>query len=130
MREEAHEPSTRARSRMRRVVGVATVLFWASAALMTVAALLSLVAPGLREVWSFNLLGGTCAALAMVSSAFLFWQELSANRQLMRAARRENRDIPREEDNEWTPKAWLYATALGISFLLTWYLVPNVLLTS
>ena len=92
---------------MSRVVGVATVLFWASAALMTVAALLSLVAPGLREVWSFNLLGGTCAALAMVSSAFLFWQELSANRQLMRAARRENRDIPREEDNEWTPKAWL-----------------------
>jgi|SRR5919107_1287483 hypothetical protein len=130
MREEAREPSTRACSWMSRVVGVATVLFWASAALMTVAALLSLVAPGLREVWSFNLLGGTCAALAMVSSAFLFWQELSANRQLMRAARRENRDIPREEDNEWTPKAWLYATALGISFLLTWYLVPNVLLTS
>src|SRR5919112_3729000 len=100
MREEAREPSTRACSWMSRVVGVATVLFWASAALMTVAALLSLVAPGLREVWSFNLLGGTCAALAMVSSAFLFWRERRINRQQMRALRREGRDISREDETE------------------------------
>jgi hypothetical protein len=45
MRERAHEPSTRARSQMRRMVGVATVLFWASAALMTVLVLFW-VAPG------------------------------------------------------------------------------------
>ena len=55
MREERGEPTMR-------FVGVVTVVFWASAALMTVAVPLSLVAPGLREVWSFNLLGGTCAA--------------------------------------------------------------------
>jgi hypothetical protein len=48
----------------------------------------------------------------------------------MRAARRENHDIPREDDNEWTPKVWLYATALGISFLIAWYLMPYLLLAS
>jgi hypothetical protein len=123
MSEDRGEPTTR-------FVSVITVVFWASAALIMVAALLSWGAPGLREVWSFNLLGGTCAALATISSAFLFWRELNANRQRMRVARRENRNIPREDDNVWTPKAWLYATALGISFLLAWYLLPNVLLSA
>jgi len=55
MREARGEPTTR-------FVGVITVVFWASAALMTVAALLSWGAPALREVLSFSLLGGTCAA--------------------------------------------------------------------
>ena len=60
---------------MRRVVGVATVLFWASAALMTVLVVLFWVAPGLREERSLHLLGGIFVGLALVSSGFLFWQE-------------------------------------------------------
>ncbi len=124
MREESRESLARDHSRLQRAVAVVTVLFWASAALITVLVVLSWVAPGVREAWSFNLLGGTCAGLAMISSAFLFWQELRSNRQHLRAVRRESRDISVEEGNEWTPKAWLYATAFGISFLLSWYLLP------
>ncbi len=127
MREEARESSTRDHSRMKRVVGVVTVVFWASAALVTALVVLSWAAPGVRDQWSFNLLGGTSVGLAMVSSAFLFWQELRANRQHLHAVRRESRDIPVEEGNEWTPKAWLYATAFGFSFLLSWYLLPALL---
>jgi hypothetical protein len=130
MREEAREPSTRASSRMRRVVGVATVLFWASAALMTVLVVLFWVAPGLREARSLNLLGGMFVGLAMVSSAFLFWQERRANRQEIRAVRRESREISVEEDEEWTPKAWLYATAFGLSFFLSWFLLPALYFSS
>ena len=104
---------------MRRVVGVATVLFWASAALMTVLVVLFWVAPGLRDDRYLNLLGGMFVGLAMVSSAFLFWQELRANRQEIRAVRRESRDISVDEDEEWTPKAWLYATAFGLSLLFS-----------
>jgi ABC-type Fe3+ transport system permease subunit len=124
MREGSRESLARDHSRMKRVLGVATVVFWVSAALMAVLVVLSWVAPGVRDAWSFNLLGGTCAGLAMISSAFLFWQELRSNRQELRAVRRESRDISVEEGNEWTPKAWLYATAFGISFLLSWYLLP------
>ncbi len=124
MREEARESSTRNHSRMQRVVGVVTVVFWASAALMTVLVVLSWAASGVRDQWSFNLLGGTCVGLAMVSSAYLFWQELRANRQELRAIRRESRDISAEEGEEWTPKAWLYATAFGLSFFVSWYLLP------
>ena len=130
MREEAHEPSTRARSQMRGVVGVATVLFWASAALMTVLVVLFWVAPGLREERSLNLLGGIFVGLAMVSSAFLFWQERRAIRQESRAVRRESREISVEEDEEWTPRAWLYATAFGLSFFLSWYLLPALFFSS
>ena len=130
MRGEARESSTRYPSRMKRVLGVVTVMFWASAALMTVLVVLSWAAPGVQDEWSFNLLGGTCAGLAMVSSAFLFWQELRTNRQELRAVRRESRDISMEEGNEWTPRAWLYATAFGFSFLLSWYLLPAVFLSS
>jgi hypothetical protein len=128
--EEAHEPSTRARSQMRRVVGVATVLFWASAALMTVLVVLFWAAPGLREERSLNLLGGIFVGLAMVSSAFLFWQERRAIRQESRAVRRESREISVEEDEEWTPRAWLYATAFGLSFFLSWYLLPALFFSS
>jgi hypothetical protein len=124
MREETHEPSTRDRSPMTRVLGVVTVVFWASAAFMTVLVVLSWVAPGVRDALAFNLVGGTCVGLAMISSALLFWQELRTNRQEMRAVRRESRDVSVEEGNEWTPKAWLYATAFGISFLLSWYILP------
>jgi endonuclease/exonuclease/phosphatase (EEP) superfamily protein YafD len=124
MREGSRESLARDHSRMKRVLGVATVVFWVSAALMAVLVVLSWVAPGVRDAWSFNLLGGTCAGLAMISSAFLFWQELRSNRQEMRAVRRESRDISVQEGNEWTPKAWLYATAFGISFLLSWYILP------
>jgi hypothetical protein len=38
---------------MRRLVGVLTVVFWASAALMVVLVMLSWVAPGLRDQQSF-----------------------------------------------------------------------------
>ena len=130
MREEAREPSTRARSRMRRVVGVAAVLFWASAALMTVLVVLFWVAPGLREERSLHLMGGVFVGSAMVSSAFLFWQERRAIRQESRAARRESREISVEEDEEWTPRAWLYATAFGLSFFLSWYLLPALFFSS
>jgi hypothetical protein len=87
---------------MRRVVGVVTVAFWASAALMTVLVGLSWVAPGLRDQQSFLLLSGVSVGLAMVCSGLL-----SA-----------------EEGEEWTPKAWLYATAFGLSFFISWYLLP------
>jgi hypothetical protein len=132
MSEERGEPTTQTSndSPTIRPLGVITIVFWASVTLMAVLTILSMVVPELREVWSFNLLGGTCAALAMGSSAFLFWRERCVNRQQMRAARREGRDIPREDDNEWTAKQLLYATALVISFLFVWNLVPNVLLSS
>ena len=109
---------------MRRVVDVVTVLFWASVALLAARVMLSWVAPGVRDQQFFLTLSGTSVALAMVTSAFLFWQELRANRQELRAARRQSRGIPVEEDGEWTPKAWLYATAFGLSFFISWYLLP------
>jgi quinol-cytochrome oxidoreductase complex cytochrome b subunit len=114
---------------MREERGVITIAFWASVTLMVVLTILSVAAPGLREVWSFNLLAVTCAALAMVSSAFLFLRERRINRQQMRALRRESRDISREEETEWTPKELLYVAAFLISFMFVWYLGPNVLLT-
>jgi len=93
-----------------------------------VLAILSGVVPGLREVWSFNLLGVACAALAMVSSAFLLWRERRVNCQQMRALRQESRDISREDETEWTPKELLYLATFFISFIFVWYLGPNVLL--
>jgi hypothetical protein len=77
------------------------------------------VAPGLREERSLNLLGGILVGLALISSGFLFWQERRAIRQESRAVRRESREISVEEDEEWTPRAWLYATAFGLSFFLS-----------
>jgi hypothetical protein len=66
----------------------------------------------------------------MVSSAILFWQELRANRQESHAVRRESRDISVEEGEEWTPKAWHYATAFGLSFFVSWYLLPALFFSS
>jgi|SRR5687767_7697720 ABC-type Fe3+ transport system permease subunit len=131
MSEERGEPTTQTRndSPTIRPLGVITIVFWTSVTLMAVLVILSMFVPGLREVWSFSLLGGTCAALAMVTSAFLFWRERRVNRQQIRATRRESRDIPREDENEWTPKELLYAAAFFISFIFVWYLVPNVLFT-
>jgi len=114
---------------MRQERGVITIAFWASVTLMVVLAILSGAVPTLREVWSFNLLAVTCAALAMVSSALLFLRGRRANRQQMRALRRESREIVREEENEWTPKELFYVAAFLISFIFVWYLGPNVLLT-
>lgn len=48
--------------------------------------------------------------LTMVSSAFLMWHEFRAN--------------PVEEDDEWTARAWIYATAFGLSFFLSCYFLP------
>jgi hypothetical protein len=122
--EESGSSTPKDRSPMRRVVGVVTVLFWGSAALMTALVGLSWVAPGVRDEQSFLSLSGASVGLAMVSSGFLFWQENRANRQVNRTVRRENRDIRVEEGEEWTPKAWLYATAFGLSFFVSWYLLP------
>jgi hypothetical protein len=95
---------------------------------MTVLVGISWIAPGLRDEQSFlNLSGvsvGLAMGLAMVCSGFLFWHEVRANRQQLRAVRRESRDISTEEGDEWTPKAWLYATAFGLSFFVSWYLLP------
>jgi hypothetical protein len=130
MREESRESSTRNHWRMKRVVGVVRVLYWRSAALTTLLVVLSWGVPGVGEEWSFNLLGTTCVGLAMVSSASLFWQELRANRQELRAVRQESRDISLEEGKEWTPKAWLHATALGLSFSLSWHMLPALFFSS
>jgi ABC-type Fe3+ transport system permease subunit len=126
MSEERGQPTTQTTndSPTIRPRGVITIVCWASVTLMAVLVILSMVVPGLREVWSFNFLGGTCAGLALICSAYLFWQELRSNRQEMRAVRRESRDIPVEEGDEWTPRAWLYALAFGFSFFLSWFLIP------
>jgi hypothetical protein len=68
-------------------------------------------------------LSGAVVGLTMVSSGFLFWQELRTNRQELRPLRRKSH-IPVEEGDEWSPKAWLYATTFGLSFFVSWYLLP------
>ena len=109
---------------MRRAIDVITVLFWASAALLAAWVMLTWVASGVRDEQSFLYLGAALLVLTMVSSAFLLWQELRAGRQEMRALRRQDRAIRVEEGSEWTPKAWLYAVAFGLSFFVSWYLLP------
>jgi hypothetical protein len=94
---------------------------------MAVLVVLSWAAPGLRDERSFLLLGCAAVGPAMVCSAFLLWRELRANRQELRAARRESRDVPFEEGAEWTSKVAFYATALGLSFFLSWYVLPALL---
>jgi hypothetical protein len=49
MMEEAREFSTRDHSRTKRMLGVVTVLLWASGALMTVLVMPSWSAPGVRD---------------------------------------------------------------------------------
>ncbi len=112
---------------MRRAVGAARGVLWACAALMAVLVAVAWVAPGLRDERSFLLLGGVAVVPAMLCSAFLLWRELRANRQELRAARRESRDIPFEEGAEWTSKVWFYVLALFLSFSLSWYLLPALL---
>jgi hypothetical protein len=51
---------------MKRVVGVVSVLFWASAALMPALVVLSWVAPGLRNEESFLRLGAALLGLVKV----------------------------------------------------------------
>jgi hypothetical protein len=79
----------------------------------------------LRDESSFLLLGGT----AVVCSAFLLWQELRDNRQVLRAARRESRDGTFEEGAEWTSKVRFYVLAFLLSFSLSWYVLPALLLS-
>ncbi len=83
----------------------------------------------MRDERSFLHLGAALLTLAMMSSAFLFWGELRADRQVLRAIRRENRDLPAEEGGEWSPKAWLYATAFGLCFFVSWPLLPALFLS-
>lgn len=83
-------------------------LFWASVALAAVLALVSWVVPELTALRAFDLLDGAALALAMVTSGSLFWKEVRANRG----------------DDEWSPTAWLYATAFGFSLFLSLYMLP------
>jgi hypothetical protein len=129
MRQEVREPTTRHQSRMQSLVSVMTVVFWASAALMVVFVALSLAVPALSNERTFNLLSGAVLVLIMISSAFLFWQERGANRQEMRRILRESRDISVEGRYDWTPRAWLYVIALGLSFILSWLLLPYLFLS-
>ena len=114
---------------MGRVVVAVTVAFWASAALVAVLVAFAWVVPAWRDARSFLDVSGAALTLAMATSAFLFWWELRANRLELHAARRESRDIPLEEGEEWTPKAWLYGLAFALSFFVSWYLLPALLLS-
>jgi hypothetical protein len=131
MSTETREPSAaRDHSWMKRVVGGMTVAFWTSAALWAVLVALYAVAPSfLLEERFFRTLIGASLGLALVTSGFLFWQELRASRQELRAIRRENRAIRVEDDREWTPRAWLYGIACALSFFVSWYLLPAIFLS-
>ena len=100
MREEAHEHSTRIGAGLQAILSVVNkVLFWVSVALAAVLAVLSWVIPSLTALRAFDVLYGAVLGLAVVTSGLLLWQEVRANR----------------EDDEWSPMAWLYATAFGLS---------------
>ena len=110
MEEKPRGTSTRGSASHLRAIGVAVkALFWASVALAAILALVSWVAPELTALRAFDLLDGAVLALAMVTSGSLFWKE----------ARAERRD-----DDEWSPAAWLYATAFGLSLFLSLYMLP------
>ena len=125
------EPSAaRDHSWMKRVVGGTTVVFWTSVALWAVLVALFAVAPSfLLEERFFLTLIGASLVLAMVTSGFLFWQELRASRQELRAIRRENHAIRVEDDREWSPRAWLYGIACALSFFVSWFLLPAIFLS-
>jgi ABC-type nickel/cobalt efflux system permease component RcnA len=126
----ARKPSTWKGTLMRRVVGAAAFVFWASGALVAVLVVLSLAAPELQDERSFPTLGGAAVGLAMITSAFLFWHELRADRRELRASRQESRDIPVKDYGEWSPKAWIYAIAFIVYFVFSWFLLPNLLYSS
>ena len=115
---------------MRRAVGPARAVLWACTALVAVLVVIAWAAPGLHDERAFLLLGCAAAVPGMVGSAFLFWQEIRANRRELREARRESRDVPFEEGAEWTPKAIYYGIAFFLFFSLSWYVVPTLLLSS
>jgi hypothetical protein len=108
MREEARGTSMRGGAWMRYALVVMKVLFWSSATLVALLAILSWVVPALTSLRFFDVLDGAVLGLTMVSSGLLFWQELRANRH----------------DDEWTPMGWLYATAFGLSAFLSLYMLP------
>jgi hypothetical protein len=112
---------------VRRAVGAARAVLWACTALVAVLMVLAWAAPGLQEEPALLLMGCVAAVPGMVGSAFLFWQEIRANRRELREARRENRDVPFEEGAEWTSKAIYYGIAFFLFFSLSWYVVPALL---
>jgi hypothetical protein len=109
MREEAHDKrSTRGGARLQAILGLVKVLFWVSVALAAVLAVLSWAIPSLTALRIFDVLYGAVLGLAVVASWSLFWYEVRANRG----------------DDEWSPMAWLYATAFGLSAFLSFYMLP------
>jgi hypothetical protein len=109
MREEAHKHSTRGGAQLQAILSVVNkILFWVSVALAAVLAVLSWAIPSLTALRSFDVLYGAVLGLAVVTSGSLFWQEIRANRG----------------DDEWSPMAWLYATAFGLSLFLSLYMLP------
>ncbi len=114
---------------MRRAVGAARAVLWACTALMAVLVVLAWAAPGMRDEPAMLLLGCAAAVPGMVGSAFLFWQEIRANRLELRQAREESRDVPLEEGAEWTSKAIYYGIAFFLFFSVSWYVVPTFLLS-
>ena len=109
MREGAHEHSTRGGARLQAILSVVNkVLFWVSVALAAVLAVLSWAIPSLTALRYFDVLYGAVLGLAVLTSGMLFWQEVRANRG----------------DDEWSPMAWLYATAFGLSAFLSFYMLP------
>ena len=115
---------------MRRAVGAARGVLWASTALVAVLVVLTWAAPGLQDEPAMLLLGCAAAVAGTAGSSFLFWQEIRANRLELRQARRESRDVPFEEGAEWTSKAIYYGIAFFLYFCLSWYVVPTFLLSS
>jgi hypothetical protein len=114
---------------VRRAVGAARGVLWACTALMAVLVVLAWAAPGLQEEPAMLLLCCAAAVPGTVGSAFLFWQEIRANRRELREARRESRDVPFEEGAEWTSKAIYYGIAFFLFFSVSWYVVPTFLLS-
>jgi len=109
MREETRGTSTRGDASHIRTLGVVVkALFWVSVALVAILTVRSWVAPALTALRSFNVLDGAVLGLAVLTSGLLFWQEVRANRG----------------DDEWSPMAWLYATAFGLSLFLSLYMLP------
>ena len=99
-------------------------MLWACTAVLLV---IAWAAPGLHDERTFLLLGCAVVVPAMFGSAFLFWQEIRANRRELRQARRESRDVRFEEGAEWTSKAIYYGGACFLFFSISWYVVPALL---
>ena len=109
MEEKPRGTWMRGGAQMRRAIGVVVkALFWSSVALATVLALVSWIVPEITALRAFDVLDGAALGLAMVTSGSLFWQEVRANRG----------------DDEWSPMAWSYATAFGLSLFLSLYMLP------